>query len=144
MTARLAIVDPGSFVLPYDYQLVKALAARGDGVDFYGSATRYNAQFLDAMRQLPGVAVHVRAISGSVASRGRGAWAYLGLLALLLWNARRYATVNLQFSGFWPAELALAFALRRRIVFTVHNAVPHGFAGLRHRRNSDDAPIAGA
>ena len=104
MTARIAIVDAGSFILPYDFQLVKALAGRGEGVDFYGSTTRYNAAFLDAMRHLPGVVVHARSISSSVASRIRGAWAYLGLLATLLWNTRRYAIVNLQFSGFWPAH----------------------------------------
>lgn len=132
MTARVAVVDPGSFILPYDHQLVKALAARG-GVDFYGSTTRYNGGFLDAMRQLPGVAVHVRAISGSVTPRWRGACAYLGLLGRLLCNARRYATVNLQFSAFWPAEWAVMWVLRRKFVFTVHNAVPHGFGRLRHR-----------
>lgn len=132
MTERIAIVDPGSFVLPYGYQLVRALAGRGDTVDFYGSTTRYNGEFLDAMRQLPGVAVRAHAISSSVAARWRGALAYAGLLIRLLWNARRCTIVNLQFSGFWPAELPVFWVLRRKFVFTVHNAVPHGFKGLRH------------
>ena len=132
LAERIAIVDPGSFILPYDYQLVKALAERGEGVDFYGSTTRYNGEFLDAMRQLRGVTVRVRGISSSVAARWQGAWAYVSLLALLLWNARRYATVNLQFSGFWPAEVLVFGLLRRKFVFTVHNAVPHGFAELQH------------
>jgi glycosyltransferase involved in cell wall biosynthesis len=136
LTARIAIVDPGSFVLPYDYQLVKALAElQGDagGVDFFGSNTRYNAEFLDAMLELPHVTVHARAISQTVAARWRGALAYLGLLASLLGRARRYTTVNLQDSAFWPAELPVFFALRSKFVFTVHNAVPHAFAGVRHR-----------
>lgn len=132
MTDRIAIVDPGSFILPYDFQLVKALAEGGRGVDFYGSTTRYNGEFLDAMRGLPGVVVRARAVSGSVTGRWQGAWAYLMQLATLLWHARRYATVNLQFSGFWPAELPVFWLLRRRFVFTVHNAVPHGFSGLQH------------
>ncbi|HEY9068148.1 MAG TPA: glycosyltransferase [Burkholderiaceae bacterium] len=129
---NLAVVDPGSFVLPYDYQLVRALAARGDRVDFYGSTTRYNGDFLSAMTALRGVAVRSRAISSSVAPRWRGAFAYLLLLAALLWNARRYAIVNLQFSGFWPAEWLVMALLRRKFVYTVHNAVPHGFFGQRH------------
>lgn len=132
MTDRIAIVDPGSFILPYDFQLVKALAERGREVDFYGSTTRYNGEFLDAMRRLPGVVVRARAISSSVTSRWRGAFAYLVQLATLLWHARRYATVNLQFSGFWPAEWLVFGLLRRRFVFTVHNAVPHGFAQVQH------------
>lgn len=132
MTQHIAIVDPGSFVLPYDYQLVRALAARGDRVDFYGSTTRYNGEFLEAMRGLPGVAVRARAISSSVTSRWRGALAYAAQLLMLLWNARGYATVNLQFSGFWLAEVMVFGVLRGKFVFTVHNAVPHGFAGVQH------------
>jgi glycosyltransferase involved in cell wall biosynthesis len=130
---RIAIVDPGSFVLPYDFQLVRALAERGDHVDFHGSTTRYNGEFLDAMRQLPNVTVHARAISGSVASRWRGLLSYAALLLDLLSNARRYTFVNLQFSAFWPFDLLAAMALEHRFVYTVHNAVPHGFTRLRHR-----------
>lgn len=132
MTERIAIVDPGSFILPYDFQLVKALAESGRVVDFYGSTTRYNGEFLDAMRRLPSVVVRARAISSSVTSRWRGAVAYLMQLATLLWHARRYATTNLQFSGFWPAEWLVFGLLRNKFVFTVHNAVPHGFAPMQH------------
>jgi glycosyltransferase involved in cell wall biosynthesis len=129
LTNRIAIVDPGSFILPYDFQLVKALAGRAD---FFGSSTRYNGEFLDAMRSLPGVSVQTRGISSTVASRWQGARAYAQLLLTLLWHAGRYATINLQFSGFWPAEWLVLGLLRRKFVFTVHNAVPHGFGGLQH------------
>jgi glycosyltransferase involved in cell wall biosynthesis len=132
LTERIAIVDPGSFVLPYDYHLVKALAANGRPVDFYGSTTRYNGEFLQAMRALPGVTVVARAISSSVASRLGGALAYALQLATVLLRAGRYGTVNLQFSGFWPLEWLLFALLPRKFVFTVHNAVPHGYTGLQH------------
>ncbi|MBC7956836.1 MAG: glycosyltransferase, partial [Cytophagales bacterium] len=141
MTDRIAIVDPGSFVLPYDFQLVKALAGRAD---FFGSTTRYNGEFLDAMRCLPRVHVQARAISSSVAPRWRGALAYLGLLATLLWQASRYSTINLQFSGFWPAEWLVFGLLQRKFVFTVHNAVPHGFEGMQHRPTRRLAALARA
>ncbi|HKX42586.1 MAG TPA: glycosyltransferase, partial [Burkholderiaceae bacterium] len=141
---NLAIVDPGSFVLPYDHQLVRALAARGDRVDFYGSTTRYNGELLAALAALPGVTVRARAISSSVAPRRRGALAYLLLLAALLRHARRYAVVNLQFSGFWPAEWIVMALLRRKFVYTVHNAVPHGFDGPRHRPTERLAALARA
>ncbi|HEY0820249.1 MAG TPA: glycosyltransferase [Rhizobacter sp.] len=132
MSKRLAIIDPGSFVLPYDFHLVKGLAANGRGVDFYGSTTRYNGEFLDAMRALPGVQVMARAISSSVASRLGGALAYALQLASVLLRAGRYGTVNLQFSGFWPLEWLVFGLLRGKFVFTVHNAVPHGFTGAQH------------
>jgi glycosyltransferase involved in cell wall biosynthesis len=130
---RVAIVDPGSFILPYDYQLVKALCDQGHDVDFFGSVTRYNQEFLDAMRGLPRAKVHVRAISSSVASPVHSAAAYLALMVTVLCNARRYDIVNLQFSGLWPVELFVFFALRSKFVFTIHNAVPHGHRGTRHR-----------
>jgi hypothetical protein len=134
---HIAVVDGGSFVLPYAHGLVRALQSRGHEVTLYASLTRYNAEFL-ADLQAPGAqnaGIHVIAapVSGSVAPRWRGVPAYLGLL-LHLWRHRRdYDSVNLQFSALWPAELLLWWLLRRQLVYTVHNAVPHGFKGLRHR-----------
>lgn len=133
MSSAIAIVDGGSFVLPYDFQLVKALAERGAQVDFYGSRTRYNGEFLEALARVPGVAVASAPVSGTVSPRWKGVLAYGGLLGRLLWRGRRYRAVNLQFSVLWPAELPVLFALRRKLIFTVHNAVPHGFTGLVHR-----------
>lgn len=130
---HIAIVDPGSFVLPYDFQLVQALAARGDAVDFHGSLTRFNGEFVEAMRGLPNVTVRALPISGTVASRWRGLLAYARLVFGLLKDRRRHAIVNLQFGAFWPLDLLLAIGVGRRFVFTVHNAVPHGFKALRHR-----------
>lgn len=140
--ARIAIVDGASFVLPYDHGLVTGLVRRGYAVSFFGSRTRYNAEFLDAMRGdaaaregQPAQRMEAvdRAVSGTVAPRWRGVLAYAGLL-FAVWRRRgEWARVNLQFSVLWPLELPLFALLRRRFVFTVHNAVPHGFSGQRHR-----------
>lgn len=143
MSAAVAIVDGGSFVLPYDYQLVKALAGRGATVHFYGSRTRYNGEFLDAMRELPGVSVIAHGVSGTVSPRWRGLLAYAGLLARLAWRSRRCTTVNLQFSVWWPLEIAVWLLLRRKLLFTVHNAVPHGFEGEQHAPTRRIASLAG-
>ena len=133
---RVAIVDGGSFVLPYDHQLAKHLMAQGIEVGFFGSATRYNGEFTAALAALPGAVVRTRAVSSTVASsRWRGAMAYLALLADL-WRARkRYDAIDLQFGVSGLAELPFWAALaarHRRFVFTVHNPVPHGFTGRRH------------
>jgi len=144
LSGDVALLDGGSFVLPYDFQLVRALAAQGRAVTFFGSRTRYNGEFLEAMRGLPGVTVIDRGVSGTVAPRWRGALAYVALLLALLRRAGRFRVVNLQFSAWWPVELPVLALLRRRLVFTVHNAVPHGFAGRQHAPTRWIATIARA
>lgn len=139
---RVALVDGGSFVLSYDYQLAATLAGEGVEVEFHGSRTRYNGELLEAMRRLPGVTVHDRALSSTVASRWRGAFGYLALWGGLWRRRRDFDAVNLQFSAGWPLELPFLRALRSRLVFTVHNAVPHGFAGRRHRPTERIARLA--
>lgn len=99
---------------------------------FFGSTTRFNGEFLEAMKRLDGVEVRERAISKTVAPRGRGVLAYLALW-LEVWREReRFAAVNLQFSALWPLELPFLLALREKLVFTVHNAVPHEFGRRQH------------
>jgi glycosyltransferase involved in cell wall biosynthesis len=139
---RVALVDGGSFVLPYDYQVAEVLSAQGVAVDFHGSRTRYNGVFIEAMRKLPGATVFDRAISRTVAPRWKGVLAYLALW-LGVWRRRHgYDAINLQFSALWPLELPFLWLLRDRLVFTVHNAVPHGFAGVRHAPTERIARLA--
>ncbi|MEO5882354.1 MAG: glycosyltransferase [Caldimonas sp.] len=139
---RVAIVDGGSFVLTYDYQLAETLAEEGIVVEFHGSRTRYNGEFLEAMRRLPGVTVRDRPISRTVAPRWKGALGYLALWLGLWWRRRRFDAINLQFIAAWPLELPFLWALRKRLVFTVHNAVPHDFAGRRHAPTERIARLA--
>jgi len=139
---RVALIDGGSFVLPYDYQLAETLAGQGIEVEFHGSRTRYNGEFLEAMRQLPNVTVHDRALSRTVAPRWKGALGYLALWLGLWLRRARFDVFNLQFSAAWPLELPFLWALRRQLVFTVHNAVPHGFSGRRHAPTERIARLA--
>ena len=139
---RVAIVDGGSFVLAYDHALAETLAAAGIAVEFHGSRTRYNGEFLEAMKRVPGVTVHERALSRTVASRAKGVLGYLALW-LGLWRRRRELdAINLQFSAAWLVELPFLWALRRKLVYTVHNAVPHDFAGRRHAPTERIARLA--
>lgn len=139
---RVAIVDGASFVLPYDHGLACGLAQRGWRVTLFCSETRYNAEFLDA---LP-AAVTVRrfAVSRTAASRWRGVWNYARLW-LEVWRRRaEFDAVNLQFSILWPLE---RWFLRRLpadvpFVFTLHNAVPHGFTGERHGPTAEALRLA--
>ena len=130
--AAIAIVDGGSFVLPYDHGLAGGLLRQGQRVTVFASRTRYTAEFLDDLRTMAGVCVVERAVSGSVSSRLRGGLAYVGLLRALWRRRREFGAINLQFSVLWPLELPLWWLLRRQLVYTVHNAVPHGHPGRQH------------
>lgn len=126
----MAVIDGASFVLPYDHALAEGLMRRGWRVTLFVSDTHYNVGFLDALQ---GAEVRRFAVSRTVAPRWRGAWNYARLW-WQVWRRRRgFDAVNLQFSILWPLELPFVWLLRRSFVLTLHNAVPHGFAGLRHR-----------
>lgn len=125
---RIAIVDGASFVLPYDYCLANGLARRGWRVTLYCSETRYNAEFLSALPA--SVELRRYAVSHTAVPRWRALWNYLRLWREV-WRCRaEFDAVNLQFSILWPLERW--FLRRLPFVFTLHNAVPHGFAGERH------------
>jgi glycosyltransferase involved in cell wall biosynthesis len=127
---HIAIVDGASFVLPYDHGLIGGLVRRGWRVTLFCSETRYNAEFLDALPA--GVQVRRFAVSRTAAPRWRGAWNYLRLWAEVRRRRAEFDAVNLQFSILWPLERWFLRRLRERFVFTLHNPVPHGFAGERH------------
>lgn len=147
---EIALIDGGSFVLPYDHALACALAAQGRSVQVFASHTRYNEEFLHALAATPQVQVHAQAVSSTSApSRWAGLAAYARLLKRV-WDQRsRWACVNLQFSAGavagWPLEWPLWRALKRagvRLAYTVHNAVPHGFRGTRHTPTARLAALA--
>lgn len=125
---HIAIVDGASFVLPYDHGLASGLARRGWRVTLFCSETRYNAEFLDALPST--VEVRRYAVSRTAAARAHGVWNYLGLWREVWRRRAEFDAVNLQFSILWPLERW--FLRRLPFVFTLHNAVPHGFAGERH------------
>lgn len=141
---HVAIVDGGSYVLPYVHALATALQRRGHRVTVYASRTRYNGEFLAALRDVEGIEVIDAAVSRTVAPRWRGVLGYAGLLWSLWRHRARYDTVNLQFPILGLLEWPVWLALGRRFVFTVHNAVPHGHAGRRHAATAWTARLARA
>jgi Glycosyltransferase Family 4 len=130
---HLAVIDGASFVLPYDHGLVEALSQRGWCITIFASRTRYNDQFLNAMAALPGVEVRTFGVSRTVAPRWRGAMEYTRLWCEIWRRRREFDAINLQFSILWVVECCFVWLLRRKVVTTLHNAVPHGFTGRRHR-----------
>ncbi len=129
MTMRMALVDFGSHVLPYDYHLAKGLIDLGHQVVYYGSETKFNSEYLEDLRNERSCRVVSKPVSRSVSSRRRGLFAYLSLVWSIWHRRNEYDHVNLQFSTLWPVEIVLFWLLRKKFIYTVHNAVPHDYVG---------------
>lgn len=135
---KIAIVDPASFVLPYDLGFAKGLLDNGHSVDVYCSDSAYNGELLSPERLASmGAGSSFRVYSYSVSrtvspSRVKGLWNYLKMLAQLLGRRGQYDMVCLQFGIFLPFDLAFMWLMSGRVDLTVHDDVPHGFRGRRH------------
>lgn len=126
---RMALVDFGSHVVFYDYYLAKGLIDIGHKVVYFGSETKFNSEYLEALRNERGCSVLSKPVSRSVSSRRRGLFAYFSLI-WSIWHRRdEYDRVNLQFCMLWPVEITLFWFLRKKFIYTVHNAVPHDYVG---------------
>lgn len=126
---RFALVDFGSHVVFYDYYLARGMIELGHQVLYFGSETKFNNEYLVALRNEKGCSVVSKPVSRSVSSCWRGFFAYLSLVWDVWHRRNEYDRVNLQFCTIWPVEIILFWLLRKKFIYTVHNAVPHDFSG---------------
>ncbi|UII22665.1 glycosyltransferase [Fulvivirga ligni] len=124
MRKKLAIVDPSSRTLPYDFHYIEQVSKEFDVV-FYCSKTQFNGDFISLIRALPNVEVK----EFNVSNRGRvmGLISYLGLLLSIISNVRKYKYVHFQWSIAFTLELPLFFIIKNKLCFTFHNKVPHHY-----------------
>ncbi|UFS62403.1 glycosyltransferase [Sulfurimonas sp. HSL-3221] len=122
---KIAIIDTGSFSLPYDYYYIDALLAQGYRVTFYCSRTAYNDLYLDLLAERDNITLKIFSVSGSRTGRLQGGYNYLRMLVSLLLSAHRYDYIHFFWSVLPAVELPLFALLRRKLVFTFHNDVPH-------------------
>ena len=126
MTSKnIAIVDPGSFILPYDYFYIKELSNQNYSVDFYCSSSKYNQDFLDACRCLPRVRVHEYKISSSVSARFLGVACYFKMLLDINSARHIYSYIHFQFSILFVLEFLFFLFWKSKLVFTIHDPIPH-------------------
>lgn len=125
MARRIAVVDPTSRTLPYDFYFIKSLSSKYL-IDFYCSKTDFNNHFADAARDLDNVRVKYFDHNGGVLSR-------LGSHIKLFYNLfkcrKDYESVNAQWLVFPYIELFFYFLLNKKVVFTIHNDRPHSKKG---------------
>ncbi len=126
---RFAIVDAGSFVLPYDYFLIRAVTALGVKVDFYCSETVANFHFAKALAEDVNCRIYVYKTSSTVASRAQGIVSYLRMLLEVRRRAGEYYALAFQYSRVPLIELVLLRGVRKKLYYFVHEGA--GIAGAR-------------
>lgn len=123
---RIALVDGGSIVMPYNFELIKALRADGIVVDYFGSETRFNGEYIEALRDLDGVTVTTRNISSSMGGNPAARlWGYVTLLLTVLRQARHFDLIALEFTPADYLETVFGWLVCSKLVFVLHNAIPH-------------------
>lgn len=121
---KIAIVDPASFVLPYDYYYIHELALLGYEIDFFCSETTYNSEYLDFLKNTKNVRCYVYNVSASCTNRLNAIFNYSKMLIDVARN-RNCAYIHFQFNIFLPLEIFFFIIFRHRLIVTVHNAFPH-------------------
>lgn len=119
---KIAIVDPSSYALPYDYFYIKALS-KFYFIDFYCSSSNYNSDMLYKISDIKGVNVFQYRVSG--VNRITGVSNLLLMYKDIFLNAKRYSSINIQWSIIYFFDVFFYALIKNKLVFTFHNAKPH-------------------
>lgn len=126
MKKNIAIVDPASYSLPYDYHFISSLSSVFN-IDFYCSLTNYNSSYIDKIKALNNVNVILFNVSKT--NKFKGFFSLVYLYFSLLKSRNKYNSINVVWSVFFPVEYLFFYLIRKKLIFTFHNAKPHDFSG---------------
>ncbi|WP_111638656.1 glycosyltransferase [Marinomonas shanghaiensis] len=127
---KIAIVDPSSYTLPYDTSYIKCLSKKM-GIDFFCSMGKDYPVFFEDLNAYSDNVYSYKISPSSSANVFFGIFSYLKMLLKIYSNRGRYDVINFQWSIFFPFEFIFFILLRDKVIFTIHNDVPHGFKGRR-------------
>ncbi len=120
----IAIIDPASYSLPYDYYYINRIS-KTDKVVFYCSETKYNNEYIDYLNQLENVTVKIYRISSSSANKLTNLLSYFKLMFDVLINANKYQRIHFQWLVIPYISLLLYVFVKNKLVQTIHNPIPH-------------------
>jgi len=131
MKKKIAIVDPSSYSLPYDYFYIQELS-KYFIIDFYYSKTSNNYEYIERLSNNKNVRLFEYKISPNMVSKVKGVVNYVKLLFSIYRKRKSYSSIHFIWSIFILLEILLFISIKKKIVFTVHNDVPHGYKGKRY------------
>lgn len=124
MTKKILLVDPSSYSLPYDINYLSAIAEENYKVDFFFSELPVIPQALTDFSH-HNVRLFCKKISPQSTPIRSGVIEYLKLLLNIYVHRKDYDFIHFQWSIFFPLELPFFLILRKKLIFTLHNDVPH-------------------
>jgi len=116
----LAFIDPTSSVLPYVYHEAEKI---NDEIDLYCSNTDYNNQFLEFWKFGSVYSYNVsRTTRLNIFLRAKN---YFYLLFAIYKNHKKYKKIYFNFPNIFIFDFIFFYLLRKKIIYVVHNSVPH-------------------
>ena len=128
---RICIVDPSSYTLPYDYNLIRALS-EFYYIDFYCSEGSTYEFYGKRMAKFCNLKVYKVSPSAPNNNRFSGLFNYLCMLSKIYKNRKLYDVINFQWSIFILFDFLFFIFLKNKVIYTIHNHIPHD-----QRRNFD-------
>lgn len=117
---RIAIIDPSSRSLPYDFYYIREIS-KSYLVDFYCSTTQFNEDYIDRIKKINNVKVVKANISNApVIIAGVN---YFILLSKILF--KKYTHIHFQWYIFFVLEFLFFFLYQKKLIITFHNLKPH-------------------
>ncbi|WP_010179999.1 glycosyltransferase [Glaciecola sp. HTCC2999] len=123
---RVAIVDPSSYSLPYDFFYINELRYSVH-IDFYFSKCNSNYEYINRLKTFKNVTLHEYLISPSSTNKINGLYNYFLMLKDIFLKRNTYKKIHFIWNVFIFFELVLFIVVRDKLIFTFHNDVPHGY-----------------
>lgn len=126
LNKKIAVIDPSSYSLPYDYFYVNELQKHCH-VDFYYSKCASNYEYIEKLKLFSNVTLKEYSISPSCTNKLNGIMNYTFMLKDIFVKRNSYNKIHFIWSVFFLLESLLFVLIRNKLVFTFHNDVPHSY-----------------
>jgi glycosyltransferase involved in cell wall biosynthesis len=123
---KIAVIDPSSYSLPYDYFYINELK-KNVQVDFYFSKCTSNYDYIEKLRLCENVTLHEYSISPSSTSKIFGVINYFIMLKDIFLNRNSYKHIHFIWSVLFILEILFFLLIKDKLIFTFHNDVPHSY-----------------
>jgi glycosyltransferase involved in cell wall biosynthesis len=126
LSEKVAIIDPSSYSLPYDYFYINELK-KTTHVDFYFSKCSSNYEYIEKLKLCTNVTLHEYYISPSCISKFYGLINYMRMLKDIFLKRNSYKKIHFIWSVLLFFESILFLLIKDKLIFTYHNDVPHSY-----------------